>query len=83
MPGEAFVEIGLNIKKKCREIGFKNVFIFGLSNDIIGYILPEKEYHKHGYETLVSLFGPKLGLFIEQQEINLAEEIKEKAKWLK
>ena len=47
-PGEAFVELGLEIKKKSP---FKTQFLVELANDYRGYI-PTVEGHKHGgYET--------------------------------
>ena len=47
-PGEAFVELGLEVKKKSP---FKTQFLIELANDYRGYI-PTVEGHEHGgYET--------------------------------
>lgn len=82
IPGEAFVEIGQELKLRAKELGFKHTLVFGLTNDGIGYIQTEEMYHKHGYETLISLFGPKLGPFIEEQSIKLLDKIKKESPWL-
>lgn len=82
IPGEAFVEIGLNVKLRAKELGFKHAFVFGLTNDGIGYIPTEEMYHKHGYETLLSLFGPKLGTFMEQQLVKLLDKAKKNSPWV-
>lgn len=64
IPGEAYVEIGLHWKVEARKRGYDPVFVFGLANDTIGYIVyPEEVYHMHVYETLLSLFGARLGPF--------------------
>ncbi len=82
IPGEAFVEIGLDIKLRAKELGFKHAFLFGLTNDGIGYIPTEEMYQKHGYETLLALFGPKIGTFLSEQTLKLMERIKKESPWL-
>lgn len=72
IPGEAFAEVGEKIKNKGKDLGYENVFVFGLINDAIGYIVyPEEQYHKHQYETMLSLFGAKLGPFILEEGLKL------------
>jgi len=78
MPGEAFAEIGLAIKEKGKQLGFTNTFLWGLTNDGLGYIMPEPLYHTHGYETMISLFGAKFGDFLQEKEFILLELAKKK-----
>lgn len=82
IPGEAFVEIGLDAKLRAKELGFKHAFVLGLTNDGIGYIPTEEMYHKHGYETLLSLFGPKIGTFMGQQIMKLLDRAKKNSPWV-
>ncbi|NSW89901.1 MAG: neutral/alkaline non-lysosomal ceramidase N-terminal domain-containing protein [Firmicutes bacterium] len=47
LPGEVFVEFGLRIKK---ESGHKNMLVFGLANDMVGYIPTKAAFDEGGYE---------------------------------
>ncbi len=47
-PGEAFVELGLEIKQKSP---FESTFCIELANDYVGYIPTEEAYELGGYET--------------------------------
>jgi len=47
-PGEAFVELGLEVKKKSR---FRTTFCVNLSNDYLGYIPTVAAHAQGGYET--------------------------------
>jgi len=40
--------------------------------------MPEPLYHTHGYETMISLFGAKLGDFLQEKEFELLELAKKK-----
>ena len=51
LPGEPLVEIGLNIKKIFKE---KGVFVFGYSNDYVGYIPTAESLKKGCYEAIRS-----------------------------
>lgn len=48
LPGEIFVEIGMEIKRKSP---FKHTFVIELANDWIGYIPTERAFQGGGYET--------------------------------
>lgn len=60
-PGEPITEIGMEAKRKLEYKGIKIPVVTSLTNDLIGYILSEKEYQKSGYEVTASFYGPKLG----------------------
>ena len=51
LPGEIFVEIGLDIKKKS---GLKHTLICELANDAIGYIPTREAFKEPGYEVGVA-----------------------------
>ncbi len=59
-PGEPITEIGMNVKQKLINHGIKTPIVTSLTNDLIGYILTEKEYNKSGYEVTASFYGPEL-----------------------
>ncbi len=46
LPGEPFVELGLEIKRKS---GFKDTFVIGYSNEYIGYVPTSKAVEEAGY----------------------------------
>lgn len=48
LPGEAFAELGLDIKKRSAQ---KYTMLFGLANDYIGYIPTCEAFDEGGYET--------------------------------
>lgn len=76
IPGEAYVAIGNQWKEKAKRLGFSPLFLLGLANDSLGYIVyPESVYHMHVYESLLSLFGPKLGDFIDQEGEDLLSRL--------
>lgn len=51
VPGELFVEIGLDIKKKS---GLEYAYVVGLANDYVGYIVTRKAYEEGMYEPLIT-----------------------------
>jgi neutral ceramidase len=58
VPGELFVEIGLDIKRKS---GFENTFIVGLANGEIGYIPTPQAFREGGYESISTKFTEEAG----------------------
>ena len=67
-PGEPFVELGLELKKR-----FPGAWILGLANDHLGYFLTEEGYARGGYERMVSFYGPKMGPWLVTQLTELGE----------
>ena len=63
-PGEPITAIGLAAKERLREKGVPFPAVAALTNDLIGYILTEDEYHQSGYEVTASFYGPNLGACI-------------------
>jgi hypothetical protein len=67
-PGEPFVELGLELKKR-----FPGSWILGLANDHLGYFLTEEGYARGGYERMVSFYGPKMGPWLVDRLTELGE----------
>jgi hypothetical protein len=70
LPGEIFVEIGLNIKRKS---GFKHTFICELSNDYIGYVPTKEAFQEPGYEVGVAkrhYYTEEVGSIIENSALD-------------
>ncbi|NQS88750.1 hypothetical protein HQ584_03035, partial [Patescibacteria group bacterium] len=74
IPGELFVEIGLDIKRKSK---FKNTFIVGLANGEIGYIPTGQAFMEGGYESISTKFAKEAGKSIRDAALELIERIGE------
>ena len=74
VPGELFVELGLEIKKKSWS---KRTMVVTLANGSIGYIPTKKAYEEGGYETK-SLLKPGVGEMIVDRMVELIKELKER-----
>jgi len=69
LPGEIFVEIGLDIKKKS---GLKHTFICELANDAIGYVPTREAFKEPGYEVGVARrmnYTDDIGCIIEDEAL--------------
>lgn len=75
LPGEIFVEHGLNIKKASP---FKNTIILELANNACGYVPTLKNYAEGGYETVNSFLIPGGGEMLVTTAIGLLKDIKPK-----
>lgn len=73
IPGEAFVEIGLEIKQRS---GLPIVLVIGLANGYVGYIPTEEAYTTGGYEPAVARVGPGAGAKIRNAALALLERLK-------
>jgi hypothetical protein len=61
MPGEAIVQIGLDIKAHGVDLGFSGTSVIGLANGHLGYLTTAEEYWQGGYESGATFFGPETG----------------------
>jgi neutral ceramidase len=64
VPGEAIVELGLEMKKNASALGAKYPMCIGLANNYVGYILSPEQYKLGGYESGTSFYGPQLGALL-------------------
>jgi len=72
VPGELFVEVGLEIKKRS---GLKHAYIVGCANDSVGYILSPKAYEEALYETGATPFSQAAGQRILETALELIKEV--------
>lgn len=64
VPGEAITEVGREIQDNVLVNGWDHVFIMGLANGYMGYIVSPTEYDFGGYEACASLYGRDTGTFV-------------------
>ena len=72
IPGEPFVEIGLEIKRRS---GLPHVFVAGLANGSMGYIPTEDTYAKGGYEPAAAKVAPGADARIVNTALSLLERL--------
>ncbi len=73
LPGEIFVELGLEIKRRSP---FRHTFILTLSNNSIGYIPNADAFQYGAYEVEVSRIIPGEGERLVESAVRLLEELK-------
>jgi hypothetical protein len=76
VPGEMFVELGLEIKRKSP---FERTFVIELANDYVGYIPTRVAFEEGGYETLnarSSKVAPEAGKIVVENALSMLESIK-------
>jgi len=76
VPGEMFVEIGLEIKARS---GLKNTFVMGYANGYIGYIPTLKAFEEGGYEPTRTWWNratPEAGRIIKASSLKQLEAMR-------
>ena len=76
IPGELGSILNFQIKERGKLLGFEKTFLFGLTNDALGYIITEDEYRHKTYESTISLFGPTFGSLIANESFQLLERLR-------
>ncbi len=74
-PGEPITEIGFQIQDELDGRGFDEVFILGLANGHIGYIMTGEEYDIGGYEACATLHGRNTGEFVMEKSVSVGMEL--------
>jgi len=59
-PGEACVELGLELRRRALDRGYAAQFSVGLANDYLGYFVPGHLYVTASYEAGMSFYGPRI-----------------------
>ena len=72
LPGEVFVEFGLEIRKKSP---FKYTIISELTNESIGYVPTAKAFEEGGYDVVSSVMTPESGGKLAQASIDLLKDL--------
>lgn len=67
MPGEACVEIGLDLKRDLVAAGASQAMIVGLANDHLGYFVTPEGWKEGGYEKDMCFYGPSIGEYLNQR----------------
>lgn len=73
MPGELFVELGLDLKKRSP---YRNTMIIELANSAISYIPTLRAFREGDYEPLNSRLSPGSGEIMVEEALALLQEIK-------
>jgi hypothetical protein len=71
-PGELFVELGLEIKRRSP---FARTMVLELANDSVGYLPTHRAYEEGAYEPEASLFGPGVGEQIVEAAVGLLQRL--------
>ena len=72
LPGEAFTEIGMQIKKQSP---FEMQFVCGITNGYEGYIPMRDSFEEGGYEARSSSFCPGIGEMIADESVALIKSL--------
>lgn len=75
LPGEAFTEIGRQIKK---ESPFEAQFVCGITNGYEGYIPMRDSFQEGGYEARSSSFCPGIGELMADESVALVKSLAER-----
>lgn len=73
IPGELFVELGLEIQKRSP---FAHTFIIELANDTLGYIPTRQAFLEGSYEPTSTRFAPGAGEAMANKAIELLKQLK-------
>lgn len=57
IPGEALVELGWIIRNETQKMGFDQTWLYGYSNNHMGYFATPNEYDVGGYESQLTFWG--------------------------
>jgi hypothetical protein len=74
-PGEATHDLGLSARDVAARRGASRSFLFGLTDDHLGYIASRTEYRRGGYEAMSTLFGEHTASQIEESHAALLDAL--------
>jgi len=74
LPGEPATALGLRIKTEARR-SFRHVFVAGVSNDYIGYLVTAADHRRPSYVTCGSLYEARTGDDLTERAIALLREL--------
>ncbi|MDH7570449.1 MAG: hypothetical protein QHJ73_12785, partial [Armatimonadota bacterium] len=72
-PGEFFVELGLEIKRRSP---FPQTMVLELANDSLGYICTRRAYEEGAYEPNSSVFEPGIGEQVVEAAVELLQRLR-------
>lgn len=71
MPGEPFVELGLDLQRRLRPA---RSYVVGYANDDARYVLPRDAYRENRYDTWGSMLAPGSGEMLVEAAFEAAQE---------
>lgn len=74
IPGEMFVEYGLEMKQRVRQTVDRDAIIVGYANDYIGYIVTPRAVATGGYEQAIARVSSTAGRTLVEAAMGLVEE---------
>jgi hypothetical protein len=74
IPGELFVEYGLEIKQRVRQNTGRPAMIIGYANDYIGYLITPRAVHTGGYEQAIARVAPSAGRVLTETAMTSVAE---------
>jgi len=75
VPGELQTALGQRLKDEGRAV-FRDVFVAGVTNDYIGYLLTPADYERPSYITCASVYGAGVGAQLTERAIDLLYELR-------
>jgi neutral ceramidase len=75
VPGELQTALGRRLKAKGRET-FGDVFVAGVSNDYLGYLVTATDYERPSYVTCASVYAPDTGEQLAERATDLLSELR-------
>ena len=75
VPGELQTALGRRLKAKGREL-FTDVFVAGLSNDYLGYLVTQMDYERPSYVTCASVYASDTGEQLVERATQLLAELR-------
>lgn len=75
IPGEIFVEYGLEMKKRVAQDTGRPMILVGYANDYIGYIITPRAGETGGYERAISRVAPSAGRALMEAAMATVREI--------
>lgn len=76
VPGEACVEIALDLRTRAIARGYQAQFTVGLSNDYVAYFIPPEYYGQNIYENSMDFYGPRMGAWFGREFNNIMTRAK-------
>ena len=77
VPGELQTALGQRLKAKGRET-FRKVFVAGVSNDYLGYLVTATDYERPSYVTCASVYARDTGEVVADRAGDLLSELRDR-----
>jgi hypothetical protein len=75
IPGELFVEYGLEMKQRVRQQKGRPMWLVGYANGYNGYFITPRAFHTGGYEQAVTRVAPTAGRTMTEAAMGLVDEL--------